>query len=523
MKLRSLLSTRYWRTVLALGGGPLASLRLVVQVLRSEGPHGLWWRLRNAGQVAEGELDPWRHFFLEGGQENPFALQRLEQLWSGQDDSLLADLQVLQKATKNQHHREIAAWTLGRWYARKERWPDALHAMETAITRRPITRAPLGVVLLWVDVLRHNGRRAQALQVLSQTATHTRSVQESADLDLARANLLRPAASQPTTAWLEVVNTPLIRAELVPLALSEDNSVGLQINRVRAAASRPTDNGPLVSVVVPAFNAAHSLPMVLNCLAAQSWRMLEVLVVDDGSADETAEIAEGFAAQDGRFRLIRLGQNQGAYAARNTGMAQARGQFLTVHDADDWSHPQKIALQAQALLEQPKAMVSFSHLVRCSADLVFGSWKSPAYWHAWVVRNTSMMMLRRSAFERLGYWDDVRCSADAEYYYRALKVFGAPAMVDAVPGVPLSLCVVEANSLTQTSDTHMFTLFGGLRKQYHDAFQQWHQQFDAADPRSLHLERHSKQRPFPVPAGMLRKSAPSVNRNGSGEPNQAGR
>jgi CDP-glycerol glycerophosphotransferase len=89
-----------------------------------------------------------------------------------------------------------------------------------------------------------------------------------------------------------------------------------------------------VSVVVPVYNVAAYLEECLSSLAQQTIDDLEVVMVDDGSTDESPEIAAGFAARDGRFRLVQQ-ENAGLGAARNTGVAQATGEFVAFVDSDD--------------------------------------------------------------------------------------------------------------------------------------------------------------------------------------------
>ena len=89
-----------------------------------------------------------------------------------------------------------------------------------------------------------------------------------------------------------------------------------------------------VSVVVPVYNVAAYLDTCLESLAQQTFEDLEVVMVDDGSTDESAEIAERFAARDSRFRLVQKA-NAGLGAARNTGARHASGEFLAFVDSDD--------------------------------------------------------------------------------------------------------------------------------------------------------------------------------------------
>lgn len=105
---------------------------------------------------------------------------------------------------------------------------------------------------------------------------------------------------------------------------------------------------PLVTVIIPAFNGANTLDATLRSARAQTHAELEIIVVNDGSTDQTAEIVDIHARQDGRVR--RLDQANGGVArARNGGLAAASGAFVAPLDADDLWHPEKIALQVAAI------------------------------------------------------------------------------------------------------------------------------------------------------------------------------
>lgn len=357
--------------------------------------------------------------------------------------------------------------------------------------------------------MRHTGRSAEALDFLDVVSSLDDVPNATSDLALARINVLRSMQPQGAATlaqlWLDGVNASLAAEGLAALTWTAPGPWP-HIDRLQTVPVPAVTDGPLVSVVVPAYNCATTLPTVLRSLLTQSWQKLEVLVVDDCSTDNTVAVAEDFATRDGRVRVLHMARNSCAYETRNTGADHAQGEFITVHDSDDWSHAQKIEWQVRALLDAPDKLVSFSHFVRTSEDLEFFNWNSTANWVRGVHRNTSSLMLRRSAFERLGWWDQVRCSADAEYYHRALRVFGIQVLVEVCPGTPLSFGRTHGGSLTQSSDTHLFTLFGGLRRDYHRAYKQWHQDFDHNDPRSLHMPRRPAVRPFPVPEGILNKA-----------------
>ena len=104
---------------------------------------------------------------------------------------------------------------------------------------------------------------------------------------------------------------------------------------------------PRFSVVIPAFNSAATLARAIESVRAQSWPAHEIIVIDDGSTDATAEVARQFGDA---VRLIRQ-RNSGVSVARNAGAAAASGDWLAFLDADDWYAPDRIRLHAEWIAE----------------------------------------------------------------------------------------------------------------------------------------------------------------------------
>lgn len=117
---------------------------------------------------------------------------------------------------------------------------------------------------------------------------------------------------------------------------------------------------PLISVIVPAYNCAAYLGAALDSIFAQEYPRLEVIVVDDGSSDGTVAVAQRYGA---RVRLISQ-SNAGPAAARNRGLASARGTFIAFLDGDDLWLEGKLLQQARYLLSHPEASVVYGHFYR---------------------------------------------------------------------------------------------------------------------------------------------------------------
>ena len=257
---------------------------------------------------------------------------------------------------------------------------------------------------------------------------------------------------------------------------------------------------PKVSIIVPVFNAEKVISTSINSLLNQSWKNIEIIAVDDASTDNSyTELKRLFGGIE-RVRVIKNNKNKGAYATRNLGMSLANGDFLTVMDADDWAHPQKIEKQVIPLLFNRSLKGTVSHWVRCTENLKFSRLRAG---NSWVHRNVSSLLVRKHVFAALGGWDEVKVNADTEFYERCLAKFGQAAIKEVMPDVPLSFGRTHASSLTQNAETHLVTQYGGVRKQYMDCARAWHK-----NSPGLKLLR-DKQRPFPVPPSILLASSNS--------------
>lgn len=122
---------------------------------------------------------------------------------------------------------------------------------------------------------------------------------------------------------------------------------------------------PEISVVIPAYNAADTLPQTLASLSAQTFADFEAIVIDDGSRDDTAERAR--ACGDPRIRVLSI-PNGGVAAARNRGIDETRSELVAFLDADDLWLPDKLALQMEALRAHPGAGICVTSATRIDRD-----------------------------------------------------------------------------------------------------------------------------------------------------------
>ena len=208
---------------------------------------------------------------------------------------------------------------------------------------------------------------------------------------------------------------------------------------------------PLVSVVIPSFQRANTLPRAIQSVLNQTYPHFEVIIVDDGSTDNTREIVEKSCLLDKRIRYI-FQHNQGPGAARNTGMQHASGEYIAFLDADDEWEPYKLAGQVKIFQDFPWLYFQFadcrninahtqrSNLLSEANALIFSRLMQYArklnsilvfqrpvervlLWRTFLL--TSTVMIRRQVVESVGLFDTRwRGPEDVDYWIRCAVTYG---------------------------------------------------------------------------------------------------
>lgn len=107
---------------------------------------------------------------------------------------------------------------------------------------------------------------------------------------------------------------------------------------------------PLISVIIPIYNAEKTLERTLKSVLNQTYKNVEVLMIDDLSSDKSKEVASPYT-KDKRFKLISLDSNSGVANARNFGIDSSNGEYICFLDSDDWWEPEKLNLQITKIIE----------------------------------------------------------------------------------------------------------------------------------------------------------------------------
>lgn len=307
-------------------------------------------------------------------------------------------------------------------------------------------------------------------------------------------NPCSPGQQGDLEQWNRRVAGVYAQSDIPPARLGDGE--GSATDRLGAAAKGMVD-GPLVSVIVPIHNPGPEAEWAVRSLVQQSWKNLEIIVVDDGSS-QGLDVISRLPSLDSRISVTTLPRNRGAYSARNAGLHAARGELVTCHDGDDWAHPMRIELQARALLDSPDTVANISSLCRVDQDLIFknrNSISNPDFVYPAFV---TLMFKRQVVCDRLGGWDPVRKAADSEFISRVRLVFGQEISV-VEPKIPLTFALLDAQSLSGSE------LFRGYlhpeRRLYQTRYKEWHEAIAAGDESPL--LPNEGPRKFFAPAAFL--------------------
>lgn len=200
-------------------------------------------------------------------------------------------------------------------------------------------------------------------------------------------------------------------------------------------------NQPAVSVVIPCYNGMPYLPEALNSALAQTMRPLEIIVVDDGSKDDSAACVRDYQRQHpDRGIKLRQQANAGEPAARNTGISAAWGEWIAMLDTDDWWEPRKLELQLEAACKGGADCVLVHAGVihhfpdgRAEPKDLAGPARRTGRCTAALLEPTSIghpsIMVRRDALNKIGGYDpSFKQACDIDLYFR-LSAVGSFAFV----------------------------------------------------------------------------------------------
>lgn len=142
--------------------------------------------------------------------------------------------------------------------------------------------------------------------------------------------------------------------------------------------SAPPGKEPLISIIVPVYKVEPYLRRCLDSICGQTYRNLEILLIDDGSPDSCGEICEEYAAKDSRIQVIHQA-NCGIASARNSGLARAAGEWIGFVDSDDWIEPDMYEYLSLSMREQGADIAVCSRYEHTKEKELFRGWRQVEY------------------------------------------------------------------------------------------------------------------------------------------------
>jgi len=286
---------------------------------------------------------------------------------------------------------------------------------------------------------------------------------------------------------------------------SIEEALRLTLETLRASSKMPAmpmdDVLPRVSVIVTLYNCASYVVSCVASIKAQSYRAIELILIDDCSTDSTYRTAMGMARVWPDIKVFQTHRNSGTYVAKNLGLIHASGRYITFQDCDDLSHPERIGIQLRALQSSTELIASTSQYARIdenTAEVLLNRGERARQ------GLISLMIDWPRVREKVGFFDSVRVNADDEYKTRIKKSFGAHSIVE-LPEC-LYYALLRQDGLTMVGHTannigssDMKKFLAPVRQHYTAAFKEWHAD---TSKKSWVVEFPSVRRPFPAPVSI---------------------
>ena len=251
---------------------------------------------------------------------------------------------------------------------------------------------------------------------------------------------------------------------------------------------------PVVSVIMTCYNGGRFIDTAIKSVLSQTYKNIELIVVDDCSTDNSAEKIKSWQTNDNRVILIEKDKNEGTYVSRNRAILQANGDFITFLDSDDWMHPKRVELHLKHTI--PKHVMSYSDVIRITESFIPTVKLTGGFTH----RNLCSTFIRKEVFAKAGYFDSVRATADSEFFRRIQLIYKQGQFKHI--SLPLTMARVHDESLTTSGAAALDEYrLSPVRMKYCASWAKWH--CGVSDIRDLYVPFPHIPRAFDAPDDIL--------------------
>lgn len=232
-------------------------------------------------------------------------------------------------------------------------------------------------------------------------------------------------------------------------------------------------SNPLISIIMTSYNTEEYIEASINSLLLQTYKNLEIIIVDDYSTDKTFEIASRIANSTNKVKAFRLNSNLGTYFAKNTGILKSKGEIIFFQDSDDVCHHQRIEQCVNSLYSNKQNIA-----VRCAYSRI-----NPKTHNVIKINDCNYKLglitlgVYRQVFNEIGFFNCTTKASDDEFYHRMIKYYGKDRVSNLM--LPLYYNTMRDNSLFSDmvewiDDNHITQKTSDHRQKYLNEFKELH-------------------------------------------------
>jgi glycosyltransferase involved in cell wall biosynthesis len=291
------------------------------------------------------------------------------------------------------------------------------------------------------------------------------------------------------------LNEVFQKCNLHPVS-SSDVNLSIHPKYLICNAPKSDDRGPLISVIMTTFNWNNMIETAIDSVLNQTYRNIELIIVDDCSSDDLYDHLTWRASSDDRIILYQMAQNGGTYVAKNQGLILANGELITFMDSDDWSHPQRLEYQFKTLQKNTDAVAVINNYFRVDENgkitIVNGK----------VMRLSCIsLMIKAEVNHRIGYFDSLRVGADSEFIERIQAYYGYNSLVNEE-----TVGIISTHSTKSLTGGGAFAItwrgITGPRLENRSSWMAWHRTIQKGSNLAF-VEYPLHSRPYIAPMSML--------------------
>ena len=297
---------------------------------------------------------------------------------------------------------------------------------------------------------------------------------------------------------LELINKWFQRCNMHPVSSSNVN-LSLHPKYLRCSVPYSCEDGPLISVIMTTYNRNSMIDSTIDSILDQTYKNIELIIIDDCSKDDLYSHLKSRAGDDNRIRPYRMDENGGTYLAKNYGLIQAMGEFITFMDSDDWAHPQRLEYQFRTLQENEDAVAVIHNYFRITEDgnivVVGGRVEKLA---------CISLMIKSKVHREIGFFDCLRVGADSEFIERIQAHYGVNSLVK-----QKFISTFSLSSIKSLSGGGEFAItwrgLTGPRLQNRGSWMAWHRKIREGLS-SGYVDYPLRSRPYMAPTNILASS-----------------